>query len=84
MMITLSKLQNDELIKISNQEFEWENIFFVKDQIKNKELKKFFFEIEEKKINSSFEFQSDINLVIDNDQYFLLKIEDDCPYLEEL
>lgn len=84
MNINFSKIVDDQIVQLSHDEVEWDNIFFVKDKKRNEQLKNFFFNSGNKKILTQFENYSSINLVLDNDRFYLLKIKNDMPYLEEI
>lgn len=84
MNINFSKLVDEEMVKLSYDEIEWDNIFFVKDKKRNEQIKKFFFHNDNNNVFTQFENHSDVNLVLDNNQFYLLKIRDDMPYLEEI
>lgn len=84
MTVTLLDI-SDDTIGICQSEMEWDDIYLVKDKIINKQLKKYFNFIESQThplvyLNN----KSDATVIIEGDSVFILKIEDDCPYLEEL
>ena len=86
MKVTLSKVQAKDIISTTNLEMEWEDICYIKNNLKNKHVVNGYFK---NVFYSSFgeavmENSYDMFLLIENDQLFNLKNNDDAPYLEEL
>ena len=82
------------LLKISDGEStihlgeneEWNELFFIKNDIeKNKVLKKYFFEVNHSELpNIVSHYKPDNFFLIEDNNLFQMKFDDDCPYLEKI
>lgn len=85
MTVTLLNVISEDMTGVCEGEMEWDDLYFVKDKAKNKELEKYFNFTETRNYADVLIYnRSDATVLIEGESVFVLKTEDDCPYLEEL
>ena len=85
MTVTLLNVISEDITGVCQGEMEWADLYFVKDKAKNKELEKYFNFTEEKAYpDILLSNNSDATVLIEGESVFVMRVEDDCPYLEEL
>lgn len=85
MTVTLLNVISEDTTGICQEEMEWADLYFVKDKAKNRELEKYFNFSETKAYPDVLLYNnSDATLLIEGDSVFVMRVDDDCPYLEEL
>ena len=86
MKVTLSKVKEKDIISTTNLEMEWEDICYMKNNIRNERIVNGFFTdafdctFGDAVINNKY----DLFIFIEEDQIFNLKNIEDSPYLERL
>ena len=85
MTVTLLNVISEDITGICQGEMEWADLYFVKDKAKNRELEKYFnFKEERAYPDILISNRSDATVLIEGESVFVIRVEDDCPYLEEI
>jgi predicted protein tyrosine phosphatase len=85
MTMTLLKVKYEDTVDVYQGKIEWDDLFFVKDKVKNDKIEKYFnFKETKKNVDVIFYNKSDVTILIENENVFVMKTEDDCPFWEKL
>jgi hypothetical protein len=85
MTVTLLNVISEDMTGVCEGEMEWDDLYFVKDKAINNQLEKYYNFTETQGYADILLYnKSDATVLIDGGNVFIMRTEDDCPYLEEI